>query len=241
MKKIVDEFLQTVIIGGLMLIFYFTCVVPWFDVFSYPRGLMMTELLSIVGFFQILILTLMPIARLQKRLKTMNPNSLNSADKSLLSIHVPVLTNIQSYSKDPSLKNPLKLSEILSHKLGFELFTNHLVLEFSVENMLFLLEIDIIKDEIIKNKFRCVSFLNHEYIYVQSVQKYKQKTKTKTKCNTKVTINVIHIRYPQCSPKIGKNWAKNSGIFLSLFLNYSTVYFIAFVFFTGCIKTLDVF
>ena len=45
-------------------------------------------------------------------------------------------------------------------------------------------------------------------IYVQSVQKYKQKTKTKTKCNTKVTINVMHIRYPQCSPKIGKNWAK---------------------------------
>lgn len=137
--------------GVFMLLLYFTCVVPWFDVFSYPRGLIMTEMLSLVGFVQMLIFTLMPLIKLNKQLKKSDVNRLNTGDK--MSVHIPVLTNIQSHSKDPSLQNALRFGEILSHKLGFELFTNHLVREFSVENMLFLLEIDIIKDEIIKNKF----------------------------------------------------------------------------------------
>lgn len=53
---------------------------------------------------------------------------------------------------EPWVKNPLLLEEILSTRDGFEMFTNHLVLEYSVENMLFVLEMEIIKDEIIANK-----------------------------------------------------------------------------------------
>ena len=58
----------------------------------------------------------------------------------------------------PWVKNPLRFEEIVSNKLGFEFFTNHLVSEYSVENILFVLELEIIKDEIIEHELRVASF-----------------------------------------------------------------------------------
>ena len=54
--------------------------------------------------------------------------------------------------KRTSKSTHLTLTEIVSNAEGFELFCNHLVSEYSIENMLFVLEIEIIKDEMIEYK-----------------------------------------------------------------------------------------
>ena len=137
-----DEFLLTFIALSSFFLFYFIFVVPWYDVFSKTRILLMTAAGSVMGFVECLILTANVTNRFRRRLRKFikQQHATNTIDNT---------TNQKKI--DPCVDNPLRLSELLSHKIGFELFTNHLVLEFAVENILFLLEIEIIKDEIVNN------------------------------------------------------------------------------------------
>ena len=52
--------------------------------------------------------------------------------------------------------NVLSLEEILRTKDGFDLFANHLVKEFSTENLLFLFQMVQIKQQAVVNKLRSI-------------------------------------------------------------------------------------
>ena len=103
----------------------------------------MTAAGSVMGFMECLILTADVTHRFRRRLRKF------IKEQHATNTNVDNPTNKKKV--DPAVDNPLHLSELLSHKIGFELFTNHLVLEFAVENILFLLEIEIIKDEIVNH------------------------------------------------------------------------------------------
>ena len=126
---------------GVWVVLYIPIVV-FYDIFSYERGLLITFGMSTMAPIQTYIFTIWVLNQANQTKQTYKNKTICSC------------CNINNNkSKDAWYTNPLSFSEILSHKIGFEMFTNHLVLEYAVENMLFLLEIEMMKDEILKYKY----------------------------------------------------------------------------------------
>ena len=62
-----------------------------------------------------------------------------------------------------SMSKRWELEDILATKDGFDLFANHLVKEFSIENLYFIFEMVQIKSDLIDHKFGCILFVSFIY------------------------------------------------------------------------------
>ena len=126
------EELAIVAIGAFGWIIFAVAFLAQYDTFSNERAILGVAATSLLAFVCAWAVSGRPYHKLQKQL-----NGTKKKNKDNL---------------DPWIKNPLRFEEIVSTKDGFEFFTNHLVSEYSVENILFVLELEIIKDEIIEHK-----------------------------------------------------------------------------------------
>lgn len=82
----------------------------------------------------------------------------DSSSRSTASTPNSMITRVHTNSHSERSRNSgkdsrLSLEEILGTKNGFDAFANHLVREFSVENLFFLFEMMQIKDQCVNNQF----------------------------------------------------------------------------------------
>lgn len=145
-----DEFILTGAAGATWLAFTYSVAIRY-ETFSDPRELLMFASQSFFVTFSCWVLTGWVYIQLKRRQNNdynqNNPICTCQRNTSKLKSRDNSTTN--KNSSQSSQAAPLTLTEIVSNAEGFELFCNHLVSEYSIENMLFVLELEIIKDEMI--------------------------------------------------------------------------------------------
>lgn len=148
MYRKIDEFLWSAVVAGTFVILYFVFVVQH-DTFTTQRVLMMTGFHSWFCFGGGYVVTAWVCHQVNKQDKLTH-----KIEKHLTLRRKDSGSHSESNSDSipPWIARPLKLEEIVGTADGFELFSNHLVSEYSIENMLFVLELEIIKDEMIDYK-----------------------------------------------------------------------------------------
>ena len=142
-KLKIDEFLWLGVATVVFVALYYTIVISY-GIFSTERVLLMTGIHSTLCFSGGCIMAGWVCYKLEKQ------NKLTSKIGKRLS---PKNNDTTSSILPAWIAKPLRFEEIVGTEDGFELFSNHLVSEYSIENMLYVLELEIIKDEMIEYRF----------------------------------------------------------------------------------------
>ena len=126
-------------LNGIAIIALFGCYIPLtllFEQGTNIRALLTNLCVSSVYYVFSFASTWWVIKQYQKKLKKQNNHDHNQ--------------------DDPSSIQFMTLEQVLNTEDGFEVFANHLVNEFSTENLFFVLEMMQIKNQVAENKFGVV-------------------------------------------------------------------------------------